>query len=151
MTRLYERRPSAEIFPDLDEVFAAEELRRRAAATAFGVPAAATAFGAGRQTNETLDRMNAMKLWGVGEDGVAQDAAKGGSKDGAADDDEDATDDGDGPMRRPLAEKLDRLLYWTIGQLAITGKGFLAGGKKGKITLIGKYVSRTQISMLGQG
>ena len=30
-------------------------------------------------------------------------------------------------------------------------KGFLAGGKKGKIKLIGKYVSRNQISMLGQG
>ena len=51
-------------------------------------------------------------------------------------------------MRRPLAR--NRLLYWTIGQLAITGKGFLAGGKNGKIKLIGKYVWRNQIGRPGR-
>ena len=54
------------------------------------------------------------------------------------------------PVRRPLVEKLDRLLFFLFGQLGIAGKGFIAGGKKGRIQVVGKYLTPQQVKMLGR-
>ena len=51
---------------------------------------------------------------------------------------------------RPLAARLDRLLFWVVGTIAVRCGGALTTGG-GKVSLLGRYISREQIRMLGKG
>ena len=46
--------------------------------------------------------------------------------------------------------RLDRLLFWVVGTIAVRCGGALTTGG-GKVSLLGRYISREQIRMLGKG
>ena len=129
----YERRPSAELFPDPLLVGAVTAEAADGAAAVAQKSASGTSHSAAASTVGTSDRLVHVSAFAVAA-GAACARADGGA-----------------PVRRPLAEKLDRLLFFLLGQLGVAGKGFIAGGsKKGRTRMVGKYLTRQQLRMLGK-